>query len=65
MTLDKAIADMRVYAPTRFAGIVLFRPPTAGRLAVFEFVRARLDSVLPVAAAGRLLIVTEREVRVR
>lgn len=31
LTLDKGIADVRAYPPGTHAGIVLFRPPAAGR----------------------------------
>ena len=30
-TMDKGIADIRIYPPGEYAGIVLFRPRTSGR----------------------------------
>ena len=65
VTLDKGIADIRAYPPEEFPGIVLFRPPTLGRGVVLEFVRRHLPAVLALDLAGRLLVVTERSIRLR
>jgi predicted nuclease of predicted toxin-antitoxin system len=65
LTMDKGIGDIRTYPPREYAGVVLFRPGTAGRSAVLEFVRSRLDEVLRLDLAGRLVVVTDRAVRIR
>jgi len=64
-TMDKGIADVRAYPPERHAGIVLFRPSTAGRGATLDFVRRHLWAVLNYDLNGKLLVVTERGIRVR
>ena len=65
LTMDKGIADVRVYPPGSYAGIVLFRPSTSGRGAVQAFVRRHLPTLLQVDLAGRLLVVTEGTIRIR
>lgn len=62
-TLDKGIGDIRAYPPEEYAGIVLFRPGSAGRGAVLEFVRAHIDRLLNMDLDGRLVIVTEASIR--
>jgi predicted nuclease of predicted toxin-antitoxin system len=64
-TLDKGIADIRVYPPEDYAGIVLFRPPTEGRGEVHRFVRRHLSEILKQSLSGRLAIVSERHIRIR
>jgi hypothetical protein len=50
LTLDKGIADVRAYPPETHAGIVLFRPPAAGRGTTLLFVRRHLVSLFgPIA----------------
>jgi hypothetical protein len=65
LTLDKGIADIRVYPPEHYAGIILFRPPTSGRGAVLVFVRRHLPSLLQADLAGHLLVITDRSTRIR
>jgi predicted nuclease of predicted toxin-antitoxin system len=65
LTLDKGIADVRVYPPENFAGIVLFRPPSSGRSAVRTFVRQRLPALLQTPLHAHLLVVTEYSIRLR
>ena len=65
MTMDKGIADVRVHPPEQYAGIVLFRPGTSGRKAVLAFVRRQLTAVLGPDIDGHLLVVTERNIRLR
>jgi hypothetical protein len=64
-TLDKGVADARACPPERYAGIVLFRPTSAGRGAVLAFVRANLAPILDQNVSGRLLVVSERGIRTR
>lgn len=63
--MDKGIADVRAYPPDRYAGIVLFRPTTSGRGAVRAFVRRHLPTILQTDLAGHLVVITERNIRVR
>jgi hypothetical protein len=65
LTMDKGIANVQVYPPEYNAGIVLFRPPSAGRGAVFAFVKRHLPQVLDHDLSGRLLVVTEGGIRQR
>jgi hypothetical protein len=65
LTLDKGIADVRAYPPKAHAGIVLFRPPAAGRGTTLLFVRRHLASILERELTGRLLVITEHGMRLR
>lgn len=65
LTLDKGIGDIRRYPPGEHAGVVLFRPASAGRGATFEFVRARLHLLEARALEKKLVVVTERGIRSR
>ena len=65
LTMDKGIADVRAYPPDRYAGIVLFRCSTSGRGAVRAFVRRHLPAILQTDLAGHLMVVTDRNIRVR
>jgi hypothetical protein len=65
ITLDKGIADVRRYPPRDYAGIVLLRPPSTGRLSVVQFARKRLPQILAADLAGRLVVVSKDSVRVR
>lgn len=65
VTMDKGIADVRVYPPGRFAGIVLLRARTSGGGAVLSFARRHLPAVLQHDLARRLCVVSERGIRIR
>jgi len=65
LTMDKGIADVRTYPPHRYAGIILFRPRTAGRGAILRFVRRHLPALLEADVAGHLLVVSEAGIRIR
>lgn len=65
MTMDKGIADVRVYPPDHYAGIVLFRPATQGRGATLAFVRRHLSALLAEELRGRLLVISGSGIRVR
>ncbi len=65
LTMDKGIADVRAYAPTRYAGLILLRPRTSGRQAVLNFVRRHLPALLQADVAGHLLVVSERGIRIK
>ena len=64
-TLDKGIGDIRNYPPEQYSGIVLFRPATTGRGTTLDFVRAHLANLVEMDLSGRLVVVTERGVRIR
>jgi hypothetical protein len=55
LTLDKGIADVRAHPSEAHAGIVLFRPPAAGRGTILLFVRRHLASLFERELTGRLL----------
>ena len=65
LTLDKGIADVRSYPPNHYHGVVVFRPATSGRGTVLFFVRRHLPALLQLEVDGRLLVVTDRSVRIR
>jgi Domain of unknown function (DUF5615) len=65
LTLDKGIADVRAYPPQAHAGIILFRPPAAGRGTTLLFVRRHLASLFERELTGRLLVITEHGMRLR
>ena len=64
LTMDKGIANTRAYPPKNYAGI-MFRPRTSGRGDVLTFVRRHLPALLQADLAGRLLVVSERGIRIR
>ena len=65
LTMDKGIADVRIYPPGGYAGIILFRPSTSGRGAVLAFIRRHLPTILKIEVAGHLLVITDRSIRMR
>ena len=65
LTLDKGIADLRLYPPNHYHGVVVFRPATSGRGIVLSFVRRHLPALLRLEVHGRLLVVTDRSIRIR
>jgi hypothetical protein len=62
LTLDKGIADVR---EQRHAGVVLFRPDSAGRRAVLSFVRERISMLASMDLGGRVTVVGASRIRVR
>jgi predicted nuclease of predicted toxin-antitoxin system len=65
LTLDKGIADIREYPPNKYSGIVLFRPPTAGRSETLTFIRQHLRTLLQNDPTGRLFVVSVAGIRTR
>ena len=65
LTLDKGVADVRAYPPEHHFGIVLFRPGSMGRGTTLAFVRRNLQAVLERDLIGRLVVVTDRGLRIR
>lgn len=65
VTLDKELGDIRRFAPSRFAGIVLLRLAREGRSAVREALGRALPALSAAPLAGRLAVVSESSVRFR
>ncbi len=65
LTMDKGIADIRLFPPSMYPGIVLFRLATSGRGEVLRFVQEALTDLLSTDIAGRLVIVSPRGIRTR
>jgi len=65
LTMDKGIADIRAYPPQDYAGIVLFRPKTAGRIALLAFVHQNLPALLQCQLSGHLFVVSDAGIRSR
>jgi predicted nuclease of predicted toxin-antitoxin system len=65
LTMDKGIANVRVYPPDRYAGIVLFRPRYTGRDATLAFVRQHLPALLQSNLSGHLVVISETGIRIR
>jgi predicted nuclease of predicted toxin-antitoxin system len=65
LTMDKGIADVRIFPPAEYPGIVLFRPSTSGCREVLRFVQEALTDLLSTDIAGRLVIVSPRGIRTR
>jgi predicted nuclease of predicted toxin-antitoxin system len=63
MTLDKGIASLLQYPQP--GGIVLFRPDSSGRQHVLLFIRSRLESLLQIDIADRLIVVGADRIRIR
>jgi len=53
LTMDKGMANVTIYPPRAYSGIVLFRPHQTGRGAVLRFIRQHLSAVIPLGRAGR------------
>jgi predicted nuclease of predicted toxin-antitoxin system len=65
LTLDKGIANIRVYPPQQYPGIVLFRPRTTARSVVLSFIRQHMPTVLQLNLNGHLVVVSEAGMRIR
>ena len=65
LTMDKGIANIHEYPPKDYAGIVLFRPRSAGRRSVLQFVRQYMPPLLKLELTGHLLVVSEAGIRIR
>jgi len=65
LTLDKGIGNVTDYPPGSHGGVVLFRPDSAGRRSVLEFVKARLHDLLGMELLSRLTVVTTSRIRRR
>jgi predicted nuclease of predicted toxin-antitoxin system len=64
-TLDLEFADLRKHPPGRHPGVVLFRPPSMGPMAVSRFVEAFLSVERLDELAGCVVIVDAGRIRLR
>jgi predicted nuclease of predicted toxin-antitoxin system len=64
-TLDKGLADVRPYPPSRSPGVVLFRSQRQGAGTVRALVLAAVDTLAARSLAGRIAVVTPGAVRIR
>jgi predicted nuclease of predicted toxin-antitoxin system len=65
LTLDKGLANLIAYPVNTHAGIVLFRPESAGRGSVIQFIRERLPLLVTLSLTGKLTIVSPTKIRTR
>ena len=65
VTLDKDFANIRIYPPRQFAGLVVFRLRTQARDHVLRIGRRFLSVVRGADIGGQLWIVEETRIRVR
>lgn len=65
LTMDKGVADIRKYPPENYAGIILLRPRTSGRETVLGLLRRHLDDLVQADLTGRLLVMTDTDIRIR
>jgi predicted nuclease of predicted toxin-antitoxin system len=65
LTMDKGIADIRVYPPHQYACIILFRPSTTGSNATLAFIRKHLPALLQANLNGHLFVVSDTGIRTR
>jgi predicted nuclease of predicted toxin-antitoxin system len=65
VTLDLDFADIRLYPPAQYPGIIVIRPARQGRPDVSRVFRKAITLLSTEPLAGRLWIVDEAAVRVR
>ena len=64
LTLDKDFLDLKAYPPQSHRGVIVFRPPRQGALAVAKFVLAFVRSTDLRKYYGRTTIVERRRARI-
>jgi predicted nuclease of predicted toxin-antitoxin system len=65
ITMDKGLADVRIYPPENYAGIILLRPNATGRGEVLQFIENQFPQLPEMELAGRLLVISEAGFRIR
>jgi predicted nuclease of predicted toxin-antitoxin system len=65
VTLDLDFADIRVYPPVEYAGILVLRPRRQDKYAVLQLVERLIPMLRPESLAQTLWIVDEKRIRVR
>lgn len=65
LTFDLGFADIRQYPPEQWPGFVVLRLSSQDRAHVTAVLRRVVSAFKPGELAGRLWIVTERDIRVR
>ena len=63
-TLDTDFLDLKTYPPSSHSGVVVFRPPRQGALALMRFVKAFVRSTDLRRLHGGTTVVERRRVRV-
>ena len=63
-TLDNDFLDLKRYPPDSHSGVVVFRPPRQGALAVADFVKAFVRSADLARYYGRTTVVERRRARI-
>jgi hypothetical protein len=65
LTLDKGLADVRVYPPGNHGGVTLIRPKTTGPSAITQFAADHLPHLPNIDPRGRVIVVSPAGIRVR
>lgn len=65
ITLDVGIGDLRRWSPSGHAGILVFRPPSDGRLAIASFVLQYIGRFLDMDLRNTVVIVSPKGIRTR
>jgi predicted nuclease of predicted toxin-antitoxin system len=65
ITADKGFADLRQHPPGSHAGVILLRAREESRRAYLELAASALDRIKLDDAAGAVVVVTDRGVRIR
>jgi hypothetical protein len=65
VTLDTGFADIRVYPPQQYAGLIVRRVADQSRLNILKVFPRVLTLLKSEPLSGQLWIVSERSVRVR
>jgi hypothetical protein len=65
LTFDLGFGDIRQYPPEQHPGVVVLRLASQSRVHTLGVMRRLLPLIETMPLAGRLWVVTEREIRVR
>lgn len=65
VTLDLDFADIRSYAPTQHAGIIVLRPPTQSKRDVLRLLERAVEQMARERMSGTLWVVDEAGIRIR
>ena len=65
VTQDLDFADIRTYPPAEYAGIVVFRLPSAARDVLLEVGAVLIERMRESSPEGRLWIVEDSRIRIR
>jgi predicted nuclease of predicted toxin-antitoxin system len=65
VTLDKGVVGLLRSVAQTHRGVLLFRPGVSGRRSVLSFIRSRLDELLKLDLAERVVVVDSARIRIR